>query len=491
MSITVNLLSFTKRENSTKVPTAAQLAAGASFSCTLLDNTTLFNPTFKLSIASNPIGYNYCYVADFGNRYYFITDISTAQGFWYVSCTCDVLASFKDQILSGSHYVVRSASNYDEYILDTAYVSKVNQTITQVTGHVTGESADVSDPFAWSNGHKSYILGIVGTADPLAPSGYQIGSTVFYWLNQDEICAFINFLMLNVDTWSGMDVNTYPVAFQAALLNPVQYVVSAMCFPFSKPSSAGDTHIRFGYYDYPIGGSIHKLSHTNMIFQQTVEINIPKHPQATTRGKFMNGEPYTSYDFYLGPFGTIPLDPAALIDETKITVMVRTDLCTGACKIAIAAGTDTTKILYTGTAQVGISINISQALRDMLGEQVNLATGIVNTVSNALSANVGGAINAEISALADGARLKYPSVMGGGTAGTFLNVHAGGCYLYGKFYNIVNENITEIGRPLCQTKTLSTLSGYCLCDKADAQITGTAEEAIRINTFLNGGFFIE
>ena len=68
MSITVNLLSFTKRENSTKVPTASDLAAGASFSCTLLDNTTLFNPTFKLSIGSNPIGYNYCYVADFGNR---------------------------------------------------------------------------------------------------------------------------------------------------------------------------------------------------------------------------------------------------------------------------------------------------------------------------------------------------------------------------------------------------------------------------------------
>ena len=491
MSITVNLLSFTKRENSTKVPTAAQLAGGASFSCTLLDNTTLFNPTFKLSIGSNPVGYNYCYVADFGSRYYFITDISTAQGFWYISCSCDVLASFKSQILAGSHYVVRSASNYDEYILDTAYVSKVNQTITQVTGHVDGESADVNDPFAWSNGHKSYVLGIVGTADPGAPSGYQIGSTVFYWLSQDEICAFINFLMLNVGTWSGMDLSTYPVALQAALLNPVQYVVSAMCFPFSKPTSQGDTHIRFGYYDYAIGGSIHKLSHTNMIFRQTVTISIPKHPQAATRGKFMNGEPYTSYEFYLGPFGTIPLDPAALIDETQITVMVRTDLCTGACKIAIAAGTDTTKILYTGTAQVGISINISQALRDMLGEQVNLATGVVNTVSNALSANVGGAINAEISALADGARLKYPSVMGGGTAGTFLNVHAGGCYLYGKFYNIVNENNTEIGRPLCQTKTLSSLSGYCLCDKADAQITGTAEEAIRINTFLNGGFFIE
>ena len=57
MSITVNLLSFTKRENSTKVPTAAQLNAATSYDVTLIDNTSLMNPTFKLS-GANPIGNN-------------------------------------------------------------------------------------------------------------------------------------------------------------------------------------------------------------------------------------------------------------------------------------------------------------------------------------------------------------------------------------------------------------------------------------------------
>ena len=55
MAITVTLYSFNKRENSTKRPSSG----GTDYSCTLIDNTSLMNPTFKLSIASNPIGKNY------------------------------------------------------------------------------------------------------------------------------------------------------------------------------------------------------------------------------------------------------------------------------------------------------------------------------------------------------------------------------------------------------------------------------------------------
>ena len=104
MSISVTLYSFHKRENSTKRPTSG----GTNYNCVLIDNTSLMNPVFKLDIGSNPIGKNYCHVADF-DRYYFITDISSHQNFWYISCTCDVLASFKTEIASETHYVTRAA----------------------------------------------------------------------------------------------------------------------------------------------------------------------------------------------------------------------------------------------------------------------------------------------------------------------------------------------------------------------------------------------
>ena len=81
MAITVKLYHFEKRENSTKRPSDS----GTSYSCTMIDETSLMTPTFKLELGSNPIGKNYCYVDDF-NRYYFITDVTTSQGFWYISC---------------------------------------------------------------------------------------------------------------------------------------------------------------------------------------------------------------------------------------------------------------------------------------------------------------------------------------------------------------------------------------------------------------------
>ena len=81
MAITVTLYSFTKRENSTKQPSSG----GTSYSCVLIDDTSLMNPTFKLEIGSNPIGKNYARVSDF-DRYYFITEIRSYQGFWYISC---------------------------------------------------------------------------------------------------------------------------------------------------------------------------------------------------------------------------------------------------------------------------------------------------------------------------------------------------------------------------------------------------------------------
>ena len=173
MSITVNLYTFSKRENSTKRPTSG----GTSYSCTLLDETSLMNPTFKLSIASNPIGKNYAYVPDF-NRYYFINDIRSYQNFWYIDCTCDVLASFKDTIGAESHYVLRSASNYDEYICDNRYGAKVKE---------TGLILPQTGVLYWGTGH-SYVVGIVGYADS---TSNQVGSVTYYQMDDTALYNFI------------------------------------------------------------------------------------------------------------------------------------------------------------------------------------------------------------------------------------------------------------------------------------------------------------
>ena len=497
MSITVNFLNLAKRENSTLQPSAAQLQAGSSYSCVLLDNTSLMNPTFKLEIASNPIGNNYCYVSDFG-RYYFIDDISSYQNFWYISCHCDVLATFKTPILNGSHYVLRSASSYDEYIADSAYITKTKQTGEFVVGYVDGGTA--TDPFSYSNGH-SYVWCITGDVIDSTLNNQQIGSNVYYWMDDAECYTFINKL-LDVQQYSGINTSTeYSDAMQKALLNPIQYVNAVILLPFSKNSSlTTNNHVMFGYYDIEItgGATVKRLTQGTMMKTQVLEFTLPKHPQATTYGKYMNGAPYTEYNLFLGAFGNIPLDPASLIDETTLQVTCQTECCTGQTRILVR-GKSSNVMIYTGTAQVGVPVTVSQLTRDMLGEiQNNLnmqwaTAGALSSIATGGLAAAGGTINSvqTIGGMAfDAVRMKYPTCSGGGTNGSFLSLHST-CYLNATYYTCTNRNNTEIGRPLHQTKTLNTLSGYCLCQNADVQCGAMAEEEVKINNYLNTGFFIE
>ena len=491
MAITVKLLTFAKRENSTKQPTASQLSAAASFSCTLLDSTSLINPTFKLSIASNPIAYNYAYVSDFGSRYYFIDDITSDNNFWYISCHCDVLASFKTGITAGSHYVLRSASDYDEYIGDSVYITKTKQTGTYQT---------FTNPFSFYNGH-SYVWCITGDVTNGVYTNTQIGSNVYYWMDDLESYSFIDYL-LNVTQWDGIQTTEYSEAMQKALLNPIQYVNSVILLPFDKNTAlATNNDVQFGYYTIPINGTgvdVKRITHGTMINTQTIDITIPKHPQATTYGKYMNGAPYTEYVLFLGPYGSIPLDPASLIDEVFLRLTVKTEVCTGKCQIFVS-GMNANVTIYAGTAQCGVPVTVSQLTRDMLGEiqnnlnqQWSTAAAMANIVTGGLGA-AGNTMNAvqQIGGMAfDAVRMKYPTCTGGGSNGSFLSLHTQ-CYLNATFYECTERNTTELGRPLHKTKTLNTLSGYCLCQGADVQIGALADEEVKINNYLNTGFFIE
>ena len=81
---------------------------------------------------------------------------------------------------------------------------------------------------------------------------------------------------------------------------------------------------------------------------------------------------------------------------------------------------------------------------------------------------------------------------GPGTTGSLLQYFdSQNIYLAMRYQELVDENLTEIGRPLCKTKTINTLSGFLVCSGADCQISGTADEADKINGYMNGGFYYE
>ena len=492
MSITVTLLTFNKRENSTKIPTAAQIAAGAALSCTLIDNTSLMNPTFKLDVSGNPVGYNYCYVPSF-ERYFFINDWSSYQGFWYASCTCDVLGSWKTEIGAGSHYVLRSASQSDGYISDSMYPAKMSG-IEEISTPVQG------NPFSWLADH-SYIVGVVGEA---SSNDYQIGSLVYYHMDETALRSFVSWLMDNIDDWSGLN-GEYSQGVQKALINPMQYIKSCIVMPVAPPASDSihrPSSINFGYYHYTVGatGKIAMLLASSPMAYETDLITVPKHPDAATRGAYLNCQPFSEYTFHFGPFGNIPLDPMVLNRNAQVFMSLAYDLTSGLCRCVLKGNDTTDDILFNGSAQVGVSINISQVYVDGLAftqaetDAVfsianNLASGISG--GNPLTALVGVAQSAT-TGIQDATRLSFPTVSGLSSGGSFLCYHdTWNIYLLYKYYLIVEENNTELGRPLCKTKQINTLSGYILCAGADAIIPGTHDEANKVNEYMNTGFFYE
>lgn len=475
MAITVTLYTYPKRENSTRRPSSG----GTSYNCVLIDSTSLMNPTFKLEIGSNPIGKNYCHVADF-DRYYFITDVTSHQGFWYISCTCDVLASFKNEIGPETHYVVRSASSYDGYISDNFYPTKVNPVQIKMVA---------SNPFLWGQNH-SYVVGIIGYAPNAAK---QTGSVTYYHMNEGCLRAFINYLMSNITGWSGIAITDYDAGIQKALINPMQYIVSCIAVPVAPPSTLMTT-IRFGYYEWTCSaGYCVALGVADAYEHETAEITLTKHPQAVERGAYLNGAPYMDYILHFSPFPDIPLDPALLIDVESIVCDLFYDLIKGLVRMIVHPKGDlSNRVLYNGSTQIGVNINISQIVKDVTGYTNAAANTVIDTVKGFFSLDPFAAAKGAFSGIESSTKLKYPTVSGLGDGGSFLPLFdTDGFYLLCTYYQLVDENLTEVGRPLCQPTRIDTLSGFIQCDKADCHISGTQEEAQKINGYLNTGFFYE
>ncbi len=76
------------------------------------DVTDVYNPELVLSI--NILDFNYCYIPVF-HRYYFIENKQVIRkDLFKISCRCDVLASFKNDILA-SEATITKTSNYNPY----------------------------------------------------------------------------------------------------------------------------------------------------------------------------------------------------------------------------------------------------------------------------------------------------------------------------------------------------------------------------------------
>jgi hypothetical protein len=98
--------------NSERQALNKSLSQGFQIMGSLRHETSVIKPNILIE-ATNPTGFNYCYIPQFG-RYYFIENFTSIRtNLWRMECSVDVLMSFKDAI-SNLNVIVSDNTNPDQ-----------------------------------------------------------------------------------------------------------------------------------------------------------------------------------------------------------------------------------------------------------------------------------------------------------------------------------------------------------------------------------------
>ena len=472
--MTIEFWQFSKKRNSTKQPTAG---SGTQFTgIELKDNCSILNPIITIRVAAMAVPtvapvntFTYCYIAKFV-RYYFIEDWVYVGGMWEGHLTIDVLASHKVAIGATSAYVERSASNYDGTIMDKLYPANTDYDI---------QVANLDVPWyqiAISGG--TYVVGIINSA------ANTLGAITYYAMTQAQL-GYVLAYMFGNDIWNSSGITEISQGLFKSMFNPFQYIVSCMWFPF-QPTIFGTNQeqIYVGYYS--TGTYAYKM--TTVAIKRYISGTIPVHPQASTRGSYLNYGPYTDVTLYIPIFGSIPVDTSFIKKGNYLYCPVWVDPVTGECTIRVSLCPSSTNVNEENvcterSGKIGVPIQLAQVMADyshtIQTMQSGLSGGIAGIIAGALGATVQSALDA-----------KFPSVSTSGSNGSFISQVINGL-IVAKHTKIVDEDNTDMGRPLMTTKTLNTLSGYIKCGEAHFASPCLASERERIESFMLSGFYYE
>ena len=128
MSHTIYCGKIAKRRNSTLTPLTTDLST--SFDVLLKTPTSLHTPTFTIKATS--FDYNYI---KWNERYYFVTDVvSRNNEIWEISAICDVLATYKADIIGSTQFVSYSSHKSSIWLPDTRIPVLKNATVARSTG---------------------------------------------------------------------------------------------------------------------------------------------------------------------------------------------------------------------------------------------------------------------------------------------------------------------------------------------------------------------
>lgn len=455
----IKLYNFAKKSNSTARPSGGLVA---TVNANIKDNCSLINPVLLLDYGHND--FNYIYMPSFGGRYYFVDDIVLNHGLIEAQCSVDVLATYKTEIGSTNMYITRSSASSDGTITDNLYPIKTNATI-DVTNIDVGWTYTGFD-----NGY--YVLGVQGATDE------STNAVIYFQLTPAQLSVILHGFYANSGSnWWGNASRGVINAF-----NKIDdFIVSCRWYPFQFPTKTGSNKdVWIGSYkttvqapildDYPNLSYVHAFTLTN-------------HPQASTRGSYMNYAPFSRYTLNSRLMGTVNLPPEICVGNT-IRLSITPDFTTGEalCSLYIATPNIGVTPFYSTYVQLGVDVNLNGANINVAGFIGNASSAIGNAlVGNWLgaAANIGSAVTDAVPDpgyhSANGGYIQLSEIL------TIRSIH----------FPAADEDNANHGRPYCKINKPSSIPGYIMAENPHVVTLGTDTETNMINSMIEAGIYYE
>lgn len=444
MALTLSLFSFSKRHNSTAIPSGDGFVVDVA----LKRETSFNNPVFVLHGAKPTATY-----ARFENAYYFIDDLrSIRDDVWELVCSIDPLATLRDAILATNAFVEYAAQGNGD-IMDDRILPTCETTAAQVNGDLE---------FNATGHYNIAVVGLDGVNVYELTEGELRGvlSSISQWKDNlflgatDAVDALIAGFGQLVSSGSAMDC-----------------IRSCKWLPFAK--TGGSTlPLYLGLYDSGISASVV----SSPFFRKSVTLTVP-----FTRTGYLRLQPYTDVFLYLPFVGVVNVSHPRLVETDIIMITMSRDNRTGRVAYVVSAGTtrigtygaDTGSEYPVGVSNIAagnlINASASAAQAYVTGNLVGTATGAF-----AASSPTTGAVG---------------TIQGGAGAGLPLE-----CALYCVEHDISGApaNMAQSqGVPLYANRQMSALSGYV--KTRGFSVSGSYRDVLkqRVNEIMNSGAFLE
>ena len=466
--INIYLFNFSKKDNSTAYPATD---TGTRFRCAVKTGSSIVSPVVEISTEELP-AFNYAYIPNF-KRWYFITNITFERGVWVLAMACDVLASYKKEIGATSMYFERASAGQNIRLKDTLYP-------------VTGACTVQRDIFQYGNLTAFFsgqiCITVLSQAASVGMATYIFSTTEFY--------KFCDSLMATGTDSSESIWDSVSESIKITTYEPIRYIGAVYWFPPDSFSTSGTTvtSLKLGNFT-ATGFTCNRMVTSASPKKTTYTVTIPKHPQTSSRGKWVNLSPCAEYELQLPPFGTISLDTTALMDASSIKISILPDALTGACRCVIT--TDTNATLADLAGRWGVPVQISSQVNMNYGAAITSAISAGFGAGAALTGDIPGAIAGAVNTVKGIGDMVKGSVSTSGSTGSIID-HQTDKVLYSRFFTVAPDDNTNAGRPYCNISTPATLSGYLMAQKGLVQSTAaTRPELDAVNAYMEGGFYFE